>query len=153
MEKQKLRFPDLKIPVCCQKMIEQIVQRGLQEEGLFRLAGLVSSINSIRSRFDNGEIVDLSTVDIHDIACLFKLFLRELPSPLIPFTLFEEQIKPFSELPLLLFLSSLLTSLSLLVCCQILIARLQASLLLARKSGSSRSSSLFQRYRACISSF
>ncbi|XP_038061485.1 rho GTPase-activating protein 24-like isoform X2 [Patiria miniata] len=74
------------IPSIVEQCVEQLRERGLQEEGIFRLPGRVSLIKELQERFDCGEKPDFRAMntDIHTIASLFKLYLRLLPEPLIP---------------------------------------------------------------------
>ncbi|EAL66631.1 RhoGAP domain-containing protein [Dictyostelium discoideum AX4] len=104
------------IPVLFEKGIAYLSRRGLQVEGLFRLSGANSQIKSLRQGFDQGEDVDLEDVeDVHTVAGLLKLYLRELPSPLFPFDLYSsfieiskgEQTKPQKVESLKLLLSLL----------------------------------------------
>lgn len=63
---------------------------GLQHEGLYRLAGQQSRVMHLKEMFDQGLPVDLEMEhgealpdDINIVAGLLKLYLRELPEPLI----------------------------------------------------------------------
>ncbi|XP_039628856.1 uncharacterized protein LOC120541369 isoform X1 [Polypterus senegalus] len=61
----------------------------LQTEGLFRKSGSISRIRELRTRLEQGE----AALDVFlpmqacDVAVLLKQFIRELPSPLLPFYL------------------------------------------------------------------
>eukprot|EP01134_Creolimax_fragrantissima_P002814 CFRG2814T1 len=55
----------------------------LTETGLYRVPGSVARVKTLRESFDNGIAVDLSDESTHDVASLLKLYLRELPTPLI----------------------------------------------------------------------
>lgn len=57
----------------------------MQHKGLFRLCGSVARTKQLRQRWDSGERVDLEhEQDVPTVASLLKLFLRELPTPLVP---------------------------------------------------------------------
>ena len=57
----------------------------MHQKGLFRLCGSVSRTNQLRQWWDCGGGVDLEQEeDVHTVASLLKLFLRELPNPLLP---------------------------------------------------------------------
>jgi len=60
--------------------------RGITEEGIFRIPGTHSKITEIRKRLQTGKNVDFHKIDILTVASIFKLWLRELPTPLIPFS-------------------------------------------------------------------
>jgi len=47
------------------------------EEGLFRVPGSATQIREIKSKYDKGKKVDLSTVDnVHTVAGVLKVFFR-----------------------------------------------------------------------------
>lgn len=62
-------------------------KNALSEEGIFRLSGSNIVIKQIRERFNNESDIDLITdehyYDIHAVASLLKLYLRELPSTIL----------------------------------------------------------------------
>ncbi|KAL6065061.1 Beta-chimaerin [Balamuthia mandrillaris] len=61
-------------------------------EGLFRVSGLLQDINTIKKRFDKGKKVDLDKLskgDVHTVAGVLKLYLRELDIPLLTFELYD----------------------------------------------------------------
>jgi hypothetical protein len=56
------------------------------EEGIFRIPGNNIKITQLKKQFDTGTNVDLNKhndLDVHTVACLLKMFLRELPVPVI----------------------------------------------------------------------
>ena len=56
------------------------------EEGIFRLSGSNTMIKSLKERFDNERDVNLlegDYVDVHAVASLLKLYLRELPDTVL----------------------------------------------------------------------
>ena len=58
--------------------------------GIFRLPGQASRILALKELYDSGSQEDFSsTEDVHTVASLLKLYLRELPEPVVPFTLYE----------------------------------------------------------------
>lgn len=59
---------------------------GMQYRGLFRLCGSVVRTRRLRQRWDSGERVDMERdeQDVPTVASLLKLFLRELPTPVVP---------------------------------------------------------------------
>ncbi|ADV20787.1 rho GTPase activator [Cryptococcus gattii E566] len=73
---------------------------GPKEEGIFRISGQSSHVAALKRLFDSGADIDLTEchprdLDPHAVAGLFKLYLRELPSPLLTHALvpkFEKAI-------------------------------------------------------------
>lgn len=64
--------------------------------GVLRLSGSASEIEKYQTRFDEGKDVDFAraNVDVHVVAGLLKLFLREMPEPLLSIELLSLSKKP-----------------------------------------------------------
>ena len=64
-----------------------VVNNAIVEEGIFRLSGSNTVIKALKDRFNNEGDVNLATddkyYDIHAVASLLKLYLRELPSSIL----------------------------------------------------------------------
>jgi len=66
-------------------------QRGLTTTGLFRVSPPKPSLDTIREKIDKGADVDMMEIDeVHMVSGLIKLFLREMPSPLLTFELYQQ---------------------------------------------------------------
>ncbi|KAF7464795.1 Hypothetical predicted protein [Marmota monax] len=78
-------------PLLVEQCVDFIRERGLTEEGLFRMPGQANLVRDLQDSFDCGEkpLFD-STTDVHTVASLLKLYLRELPEPVIPFARYED---------------------------------------------------------------
>lgn len=78
---------DLPLPAIVYRCLEYLQVRGaVQEEGIFRFSGSNTVIKALRERFDTEgdvKLLDGDYYDIHAIASLLKLYLRELPSPIL----------------------------------------------------------------------
>lgn len=62
---------------------------GLNEVGIYRLSGSKVVISQLRLAYDTrSSSADLSSEDIHNVTGLLKLWLRELPEPVIPFDMY-----------------------------------------------------------------
>ncbi|XP_061905665.1 rho GTPase-activating protein 25 isoform X1 [Entelurus aequoreus] len=85
------RFGCHMVPILVQKCVEYIREHGLNEEGIFRLPGQDNSVKQFRDAFDAGERPSFpSETDVHTVASLLKLYLRELPEPAIPWTQYQD---------------------------------------------------------------
>ncbi|XP_053393124.1 rho GTPase-activating protein 44-like isoform X7 [Mercenaria mercenaria] len=68
-----------------------LLEMGLEEEGLFRIAGMASKLKKLKASFDAGIIFeDSGELDPHTVAGACKQYLRELPEPLLTFKLFPD---------------------------------------------------------------
>ncbi|XP_016141025.1 rho GTPase-activating protein 44-like [Sinocyclocheilus grahami] len=67
---------------------------GLQEEGLFRVAPSASKLKKLKASLDCG-VLDFQeySADPHAIAGALKSYLRELPEPLLTFDLYDDWIQ------------------------------------------------------------
>ncbi|KAL6061765.1 Rho GTPase-activating protein 25 [Balamuthia mandrillaris] len=65
---------------------------GLKEWGIFRRPGLSYEVQHMRNCLDNGD-VDLPIIySPHSVATLFKMYLKELPEPVITFALYHRYV-------------------------------------------------------------
>ncbi|XP_037115913.1 rho GTPase-activating protein 25 isoform X1 [Syngnathus acus] len=93
------RFGPQMVPILVQKCVEFIKEHGLNEEGIFRLPGQDNSVKQFRNAFDAGERPSFpSDTDVHTVASLLKLYLRELPEPVVPWTQYQDFLDCISAL-------------------------------------------------------
>ncbi len=77
----------------CIDFLEKI-PGGLDLEGIFRVTGTQTEIEEFKDEFDTTGKCDLSRCrDVHAVAGLLKLYLRELPEPLLTFDRYPDFIK------------------------------------------------------------
>lgn len=78
------------VPLVVELCVDEVEARGLDEEGIYRLSGRVHDVEAIRLEFDRRRVArpNLSRWDIHAVAGALKLYMRELPDPLIPHDLY-----------------------------------------------------------------
>ncbi|XP_035386001.1 rho GTPase-activating protein 25 [Electrophorus electricus] len=79
------------VPMLVEKCADFIREKGLEEEGIFRLPGQENQVKHFREAFDAGERPSFpSDTDVHTVASLLKLYLRELPEPVIPWSQYQD---------------------------------------------------------------
>ncbi|KAG7282227.1 hypothetical protein CRUP_038395 [Coryphaenoides rupestris] len=76
-------------PMVVDMCIREIESRGLKSEGLYRISGFSDSVEEVKTAFDkDGEKTDISVrayEDINIITGALKLYLRDLPVPVISY--------------------------------------------------------------------
>nr|XP_031362572.1 rho GTPase-activating protein 25 [Lonchura striata domestica] len=82
------------VPAVVQKSAEFIREHGVAEEGIFRLPGQDNLVRRLRDAFDAGERPSFHRdTDVHTVASLLKLYLRELPEPVVPWLQYEDFLR------------------------------------------------------------
>nr|XP_029540223.1 LOW QUALITY PROTEIN: rho GTPase-activating protein 44-like [Oncorhynchus nerka] len=83
---------DIAFPV--EACVTMLLECGMQEEGLFRVAPSASKLKKLKASLDCG-VMDVQeySADPHAIAGALKSYLRELPEPLMTFELYDEWIQ------------------------------------------------------------
>lgn len=79
-----------------------LLEKGFQEEGLFRVGHTAHKLSRLKSAIDAGIVNAKNLPDIHDphvIAALLKNYLRSLPDPLLTYGLYKEFIAVASLQP------------------------------------------------------
>ncbi|XP_041326059.1 rho GTPase-activating protein 18 isoform X1 [Pyrgilauda ruficollis] len=86
LEQDQKKVPGTKIPLIFQKLIAQIEETTLETEGLLRIPGVATRVKGLcqelEAKFYEGTF-NWENVKQHDAASLLKLFIRELPQPLL----------------------------------------------------------------------
>eukprot|EP01132_Coremiostelium_polycephalum_P001272 gene1272-1602_t len=88
---ERVVLPGQDIPPIISQTIEYIEKKAMDTVGIFRLSGSVVTIESWKNKYDKGEKIDLLTQenDPHAVAGLLKLYLRELPDPLLTYSKYK----------------------------------------------------------------
>lgn len=86
LEQDQRKVPGTRIPLIFQKLISCIEEGSLETEGLLRIPGAAMRVKNLcqelEAKFYEGTF-NWESVKQHDAASLLKLFLRELPQPLL----------------------------------------------------------------------
>lgn len=84
-------------PMVVDMCIREIESRGLKSEGLYRISGFSDSVEEVKTSFDkDGEKTDISAKayeDINIITGALKMYLRELPVPVISYDAYPRFIE------------------------------------------------------------
>ncbi|XP_017543417.1 rho GTPase-activating protein 18 isoform X3 [Pygocentrus nattereri] len=86
LEQDQRRVPGTRVPLIMQRLISHIEEEGLHTEGLLRVPGASTRVKTVchelELKFYDGLFL-WETLKQHDAASLLKLFIRELPHPLL----------------------------------------------------------------------
>ncbi|XP_036072965.1 rho GTPase-activating protein 44 isoform X2 [Oryzias melastigma] len=83
---------DIAFPI--EACVTMLLECGMQEEGLFRIAPSASKLKKLKASLDCGVLdVQEYSADPHAIAGALKSYLRELPEPLMTFDLYSDWIQ------------------------------------------------------------
>uniref|UniRef100_A0A8C8B765 Rho GTPase activating protein 27 n=1 Tax=Otus sunia TaxID=257818 RepID=A0A8C8B765_9STRI len=83
------------VPRFVLQCIQTVERRGLDIDGLYRVSGNLATVQKLRYKVEHDEHLDLDDgrwEDIHVVTGALKLFFRELPEPLVPFSHFDKFI-------------------------------------------------------------
>ncbi|XP_061470454.1 GEM-interacting protein isoform X2 [Rhineura floridana] len=83
-------FPE-EVPFIVVKCTSEIESRALGVQGIYRISGAKARVERLCQAFENGRrLVELSDHSPHDITGVLKHFLKELSSPVLPYTLYDD---------------------------------------------------------------
>ncbi|XP_077870541.1 rho GTPase-activating protein 24-like [Saccoglossus kowalevskii] len=79
------------IPNIIEQCVTFLREKGLEEEGIFRLAGRSALVKELQEAYDTGQKPDFyeQNADVHSVASLLKSYLRHLPEPVIPWVNYD----------------------------------------------------------------
>ncbi|XP_007437533.1 rho GTPase-activating protein 35 [Python bivittatus] len=87
--------PEKPIPIFIERCIEYIEATGLSTEGIYRVSGNKSEMESLQRQFDQDHNLDLAEKDftVNAVAGAMKSFFSELPEPLVPYNMQIELVE------------------------------------------------------------
>ncbi|XP_072242418.1 unconventional myosin-IXAa-like isoform X4 [Leuresthes tenuis] len=98
VELSRLTNEERAVPQLVEKLINYIEMHGLYTEGIYRKSGSTNKIKELRQGLDTDvSSVNLDDYNIHVIASVLKQWLRDLPSPLMTFELYEEFLRAMGQ--------------------------------------------------------
>lgn len=90
-----------KIPLIIGKCGSHLKEKGINKEGIFRVAGSSRRVKELQYIFstspDYGRKMSWDGYTVHDAASIFRRFLNNLPEPLVPLDLYDIFRKPVSS--------------------------------------------------------
>lgn len=87
---------DCLIPTVISKLLLHIKLYGYKEEGIYRVPGVKSQIEELKSKLNLDPCLletNLSEYAIHDVSAVLKELLRHLPEPLFPYKTYHDVIE------------------------------------------------------------
>lgn len=88
---EHLRVTGRDIALPLEACVLTLLETGVDEEGLFRIAGMASRVKKLKKSFDAG-VIDMEeySLDPHSVAGVLKQYLREMAEPLLTYQLYQE---------------------------------------------------------------
>ncbi|KAI8391407.1 Rho GTPase activation protein [Radiomyces spectabilis] len=88
------------VPAVFRRCIDYLDTYGIHEVGIYRIPGSITTVNRLKAIFDDGSDIDfnVSQPDPHAVGTLLKMYLRELPEPIVPNDIGREYNRLIMEL-------------------------------------------------------
>lgn len=82
------------LPPAIECLLQEIEARGVHEQGIYRISGSKQAVSALQKalRTQPMHTLALRRVDVHVIASTIKLWLRELPEPVVPYTFYHQLV-------------------------------------------------------------
>ncbi|XP_064604418.1 rho GTPase-activating protein 45-like isoform X2 [Liolophura sinensis] len=95
---EQVKQTNTDVPPIITLCLEEIEKRGMDIRGIYRVSGVKSKVENLCLKFDDDpEGVDLSEENPNVISNVLKLYLRQLPEPLLTFRLYPDFIRIAKE--------------------------------------------------------
>ncbi|KAF4620517.1 hypothetical protein D9613_001123 [Agrocybe pediades] len=85
------------VPRVIEECLSEVERRGLNEVGIYRIAGATTEINALRDAYNRGESPIRENTDVHAICDLVKSWFRLLPDPVFPATSYHEVMEAMRQ--------------------------------------------------------
>ncbi|BFY98087.1 hypothetical protein BsWGS_01126 [Bradybaena similaris] len=83
-----------KVPLICERIMSTLERTGLYIEGVYRKSGAAPKVKELKGALEaDVEGVALEDYHVHVLTSVLKLFLRNLPEPLLTFDLFDDFVR------------------------------------------------------------
>ncbi|KAF8951373.1 hypothetical protein BDZ97DRAFT_1932432 [Flammula alnicola] len=96
-EAESEHIPPGTVPIIIEQCLAEIEARGLNEVGIYRIAGAATEINALKDTYNRGEYPIRETTDIHAICDLVKSWFRVLPEPVFPPSSYHEVMEAMRQ--------------------------------------------------------
>jgi hypothetical protein len=95
---EQLMRDNVDVPLILEKCCQAIEKYGMDVQGIYRLSGTTSKVAQLKQRLDKDlDSVDLNNTewssDINNVTSVLKMWFRELPDPLMTFSLQQNFIE------------------------------------------------------------
>lgn len=89
------RTGGLALPLAIERVLQEIESRGLHEQGIYRISGTQNVIEALEQQLDTRPVdeIALAEVDVHVLTSVFKMWLRKLPEPVVPYEFYDALIR------------------------------------------------------------
>lgn len=85
------------VPRQIKPLFDFLFKNGPNYEGIFRISGSKEFIDSWIQKMDGGEFLPLDSKNVedlcHNVSSILKKYIRDLPSPLLTYELYEDFLK------------------------------------------------------------
>ncbi|PKI84862.1 Bem2p [Malassezia vespertilionis] len=82
------------VPYAMERVLKEVETRGLHENGIYRISGVRTAVDALQTALDSERrnTFPIHRADVHALASVVKLWLRELPDPLVPYAFYQRLI-------------------------------------------------------------
>lgn len=78
------------VPSSIESLIQYVEKEAIGNEGIFRVPGQISEMNKLKDEIDNNISPNFKNYSIHVNCGVLKMYVRDLPEPLLTFERFDD---------------------------------------------------------------